>query len=216
MQRGTVGTMAIAGSGLAVGSTGVTVEDWESMGEDEEGELVDGVLVEEEVSDVVHEVVATWLAAIIAAWLFPRGGTIGGAAKFMVSERRGRKPDAFVFLPGSRKPRARGASRRAPDIVIEVVSPGRRNVRRDRVEKLAEYAAFGVTWYWLVDPEARMLEIHERGADGRYVHAVGATGGRVDIPGCPGLTLDLDDLWRRVDELPADEDGAGDDDVDVG
>ncbi len=175
------------------------------MGEDEDGEFVDGVVVEEEVPDIVHEVVVTWLTAFIVAWALPRGGTVGGAGRFRVAPTRGRKPDAFVFLPGSPKPRRRGPSQRAPDIAIEVVSPTPRDVRRDRVEKMTEYAAFGVTWYWIVDPEARTLEIHERGGDGRYVHALGATAGIIDIPGCPDLSLDLDALWRHVDELPDEE-----------
>ena len=161
--------------------------------------------MEEEAPDVVHEVVVTWLSVYLGAWLLPRGGVIGGAARFLVGAERGRKTDVFVFLPGSPKPRRRGPSRRAPDIVIEVVSPTPRDVRRDRIEKMAEYAAFGVKWYWIVDPDARIVEIHERGADGRYVHLIGATEVQLDVPGCAGLTLDLADLWKQVDELPVDE-----------
>jgi Uma2 family endonuclease len=183
----------------------LTEDEWASLGEDEAGELVDGVLVEEEVPDIVHEVVVTWLSVFLGAWLLPRGGVIGGAARFLVGAGRGRKTDVFVFLPGSPKPRRRGASRRAPDIVIEVVSPTPRDVRRDRIEKLAEYAAFGVKWYWIVDPEARTVEIHQRDERGLYLHVLGATAGRLDVSACPGLSLDLDDLWVKVDELPDDE-----------
>lgn len=183
----------------------LTEDEWAAMGEDEPGELVGGRLVDEEVPDVVHEVVVTWLSVYLGAWLLPRGGVIGGAARFLVGADRGRKTDVFVFMPGSPKPRRRGPSRRAPDIVIEVVSPTPRDVRRDRIDKTAEDAAFGVKWYWIVDPDARTVEIHERGADGRYVHLVGATDVQLTVPGCAGLTLDLADLWKQVDELPVDE-----------
>ncbi len=57
-------------------------------------------------------------------------------------------------------------------------------------------------WYWLLDPSARTLEIVELGADGRYVHALDAEGGRLDaVPGCEGLVLDLDELWAEIDRL---------------
>src|SRR5207247_1561865 len=70
---------------------------WANLGEDEPGELVDGRLAEEEVPDVVHEVVVTWLSVFLGAWLLPRGGVIGGAARFLVGPGRGRKTDVFVY-----------------------------------------------------------------------------------------------------------------------
>jgi Uma2 family endonuclease len=43
-----------------------------------------------------------------------------------------------------------------PDWVCEVLSPS--TVARDRVTKRALYARVGVPYYWLIDPEARVLE----------------------------------------------------------
>jgi Uma2 family endonuclease len=82
-------------------------------------------------------------------------------------------------------------------------------VHRDRVEKLKEYAQFGVRYYWLIDPRTRLFEILELGADGRYTIALSAFDGKVEAPGCEGLTLDLDELWAEVDELSHDEDDEG-------
>ena len=87
-----------------------------------------------------------------------------------------------------------------------MVSPRPRDVHRDRIEKLREYAAFGVRWYWLLDPATRMLEIYELGPDGRYVWAQAAAGGRVEaVSGCDGLVVDLDELWGELDRLGEEE-----------
>jgi Uma2 family endonuclease len=185
--------------------TEISLEEWADLPEDEPGEVVDGHLEEEEVPDYVHEFLAALLTQIFANWVLPLGGILGGSdAKFVVGKRRGRKPDLTVYLPGSPLPPRRGLVRVPPDLAVEIVSPKPRDVRRDRVEKVDDYAAFGVRWYWIVDPELRSLEILELGADGRYVHALGATAGVIDpVPGCEGLRFDLDALWAAIDRLPA-------------
>jgi len=47
-----------------------------------------------------------------------------------------------------------------PDIVIEILSPVRENVSRDRVAKRQLYAKHGVEEYWIVDSENRSVEIY--------------------------------------------------------
>lgn len=184
------------------GSLGeMSLDEWAAMDEDEEGELVDGILVEEEMPSASHEVIVTWLARVFGNWLAGRGGfVLGSEAKFAVAPRRGRKPDLTVYLPG-RKPEAHGVIRAPPDIAIEVVSPTPRDERRDRIEKVADYARFGVRWYWLVDPSFRTLEVLERGADGRYVHAAAATDAPLTPPGCDDLIADVPGLWAEIDRL---------------
>jgi Uma2 family endonuclease len=181
----------------------MTLEQWGAMDEDDEGELVDGVLVEEEMPGYSHEVVVAWSARVLGNWLAARGGgfVAGSEAKFAVRPRRGRKPDLSLYLPG-RKPPAHGVIDVPPDLVVEVVSPTARDQRRDRIEKLADYAAFGVRWYWLVDPGLRSFEILELDTDGRYAHAVAATDAPIDtVPGCAHLALDVPALWREIDRL---------------
>ena len=181
----------------------MSLDEWAALPEDEPGELVDGQLVEEEVVGYAHEVVVGYFIHVLRAWVVARGGFVGSSdARFAVKAARGRKPDLTVYLPGSRKPPAQGLIRVPPDIAVEVVSPTPRDGRRDRVEKVKEYAAFRVRWYWIVDPQLRSLEIFELGADGRYTYALGATEGVIEsVPGCEGLTLDIDALWSEIDRL---------------
>jgi Uma2 family endonuclease len=185
--------------------TGLTLTEWFQLPEDAPGELVDGRLEDEEMPDFVHEFLVILLGQVFAEWAVPRGGAVGGSdAKLAIGDSRGRKPDLSVFLPGSPLPPRRGLIRTPPGVAVEILSPQPRDTRRDRVDKMAEYAAFGVRLYWLVDPELRTVEIFELGEDGRYVVAHVASSGTIDpIPGCAGLTLNLDELWAKIDRLPS-------------
>ena len=179
----------------------LTLEEWAELPEDEPGELVDGRLEEEEMPSGVHELVGGWFVQMLSNWLVPRGGFVLTCdAKYAVAPRRGRKPDVSVYLPGRARTSLRASLlRKPPSIAVEIVTPTPRDVRRDRIEKSKDYAAAGVSWYWLVDPEARTMEVLELGADGRYTLAAAATAGHLVVPGCEGLSLDLDALWAHVD-----------------
>lgn len=188
----------------------MTLEEWAAMPEDEPGEPVDGRIEEEEVPDLVHALVVAWLIQILRNWLGRAGFVFGSEAKYAVRPNRGQKPDVAVYMSadGKRLPR-HGIVRVPPDVVVEVVSPSPRDERRDRIEKMDEYAAFGVRFYWILDPSLQALEIFEL-ADGRYARAARATEGRMStVPGCPSLAIDLDDLWAELSRLgPELESGA--------
>ncbi len=172
------------------------------MPEDESGELVAGRLEEEEVPDAVHELAVAWLVRLLGTWLGARGFVFGSELKTLTGPTSGRKPDVSVFLSGRAAPPRRGPIREPADILVEVVSPSPRDERRDRLEKMAEYAAFGVPYYWIVDPALGSFEIFMRNSDGHYVKLVGATSGRIDqVPGCDGLVLDVDALWGELARL---------------
>jgi Uma2 family endonuclease len=179
----------------------MSLDEWASLPEDQPGELVDGQLVEEEVPDFDHESVVTWLIVLLGAWILPRRGFVfASEGKFALRPGLGRKPDISVFFPGGAVPPRHGPGRVAPDILVEVISSSARDVRRDRIDKAADYAAFGVRFYWLIDPDDRTFEIFELQAGG-YLRVLAASEGALDVPGCAGLRLDLDALWAEIERL---------------
>ena len=56
----------------------------------------------------------------------------------------------------------------APDLVVEVLSPGNRGY--DLIRKRARYEANGVEELWFVDLEAERIEVLRLGVEGRYGH----------------------------------------------
>lgn len=55
-----------------------------------------------------------------------------------------------------------GHLRLAPELVIEVLSPGKLNEYRDREAKLDLYSRRGAQEYWIVDWISHQVEIHRR------------------------------------------------------
>ncbi|MBX3272154.1 MAG: Uma2 family endonuclease [Sandaracinaceae bacterium] len=185
----------------------MTLDDWAALDEDVAGELVDGRLEEEELPTWTHELVVSWLIGLLRGWVVPRGGfALGSETKLAISPGRGRKPDVVVFFGGrALPPRRASIGSVPPDLVVEVVTARPRDARRDRVEKKPDYARLGVGQYWLLDPEARTLEVLALGADARFVEVLAAAEGAHAVPGCEGLVVDLDDLWAELDRWPDDE-----------
>lgn len=68
-----------------------------------------------------------------------------------------REPDIF-FIAREHSDRIGEEVCGVPDLVVEVISPGTRQV--DQVEKYAEYARAGVLEYWLADPDGHWIEVY--------------------------------------------------------
>ena len=188
----------------------MTLQEWSELDEDVEGELVDGVLEEEEMATFLHEIVVMWLGQALRSWVRRRHGYVAGSeAKIAVGPRRGRKPDLSMYLRGRAPALTDSLVRTPPHIVVEVLSPRPRDARRDRVEKISDYARAGIRYYWILDPQLRTLEIFELEAKAHYRVVVAHSVGKLRIPGCPGLVLNLDELWAEIDEAERQRTTAG-------
>jgi Uma2 family endonuclease len=90
---------------------------------------------------------------------------------------------------------AAGHLRAAPELVVEVLSPGSANERRDRELKLALYSRQGVDEYWIVDWRRQAVQVYRR--DGATLRLVGALGSRdvLTSPLLPGFACPVSNLW---------------------
>ena len=188
----------------------MTLEEWSRMDEDVEGELVAGVLEEEEMPSVLHEIVVAWLIEVLRRWTRRYGGLVAASeTKIAIGPRRGRKPDVSLYVKGRKPALSDTLVRVVPHLVVEVTSPRPRDARRDRVDKPRDYARARIPYYLILDPQLRSLEVFQLREDGRYSVALTASSGRVRVPGCRGLAFDLDDLWKEIDQSEREESRAG-------
>jgi len=77
------------------------------------------------------------------------------------------QPDVLVVLKENFDKVADNRIIGAPDLVVEVASPS--TAIYDRHDKLVAYARAGVPEYWIVDPDARTVEVLLLEAPGMYL-----------------------------------------------
>ena len=107
------------------------------------------------------------------------------------------QPDIVVLLPESEAhPTERGVEG-PPDLLIEVLSPSNRG--HDLLLKRSLYARAGVREYWLVDPEARTIEILALDRDALHLTVAASGEKSLDSPLLGHLPITANDLFADID-----------------
>ncbi|HEX7185684.1 MAG TPA: Uma2 family endonuclease [Thermoanaerobaculia bacterium] len=107
------------------------------------------------------------------------------------------QPDLMFFRKGN-EPRAGAPNfQGVPDLVVEVLSPGTRQV--DTRIKLAAYRDAGVPEVWFADPRTKTLLAHGLSEDGKsYVElSRGGEGESVGSRALPGLRIKVSEIFPR-------------------
>jgi Uma2 family endonuclease len=121
-------------------------------------ELWDGELIMFPAPPFRHQEVVARLHKALGDWVERHrlGKTAHAPIDMVLSTHRATQPDV-VFISNERlgiiKERIMGAA----DLVAEVLSPGSR--RHDRIDKRDLHEQHGVHEYWLIDPEAKTVEV---------------------------------------------------------
>jgi Uma2 family endonuclease len=88
-----------------------------------------------------------------------------------------------------------GHLRVAPELVVEILSPGSANTRRDRVLKLALYSRRGVKEYWIVDCRLRSVDVYRREASDLMLVTTLKDDDALSSPLLPDFSCPLRRLW---------------------
>jgi Uma2 family endonuclease len=172
-----------------------TVEDYLALPEDVRAELLDGELYMTPAPSPEHQDVVGALCVALRTFIESRGLGRVWPAPVDVHLPSGDivQPD-LVFVRAERMAIVQDAIRGVPDLAIEVLSPTR--PERDRIVKKQLFAQDGVGEYWIVDPQARALEVFVLEGD-RYAPAGWYTGdAAARSPTLPGLAVPLRRVFR--------------------
>lgn len=113
-------------------------------------------------------------------------------------------PDV-VWISMERLPavlQADGRLHGAPDLIVEVLSPGAQNTQRDREAKLGLYSRRGVPAYWIIDWQARQVEIYRQEQEGLRLVATLSEGDILQSPLLPGFSCPVRQLFAGLSTGP--------------
>jgi Uma2 family endonuclease len=177
-------------------------KDLESMPEDgKRYEVIDGELYVSKQPHYYHQRVCTNVLFLLETWSRKsRLGEANGAPGLIFADDDDVAPDVIwssfsrlqSVLEGDGKLHA------APELVVEVLSPGIRNESRDREAKMKLYSRRGVSEYWIVDRIVRRVEIYRREQAQLSLFATLLDLDILTSPLLPGFSCSLADLFHGI------------------
>ncbi len=141
----------------------LTVDEWDLRPDDgNRYEIIDGDTYMASAPDIVHQIISTNAVYELKRYLEENPIGLAVTTPGVIFDRyNGVIPD-LVYLSNEKCETMiyGGKIHGAPDLIIEILSPGKANTDRDRITKLRLYERFGVAEYWIIDARRRYVEIY--------------------------------------------------------
>jgi Uma2 family endonuclease len=163
-------------------------------------ELIDGEHYVTPSPSIRHQVISGRLHLLVGAWLreHPIGQILYAPLDVILSNFDVVEPD-LLYVSNERVPELLAGQHvtGAPDLVIEIASPGTRS--RDEIIKRRLYERFGVSEYWVVDPEIDVIRVYRReeNAFARPVELSREAGDVLTTALLGGLEIPLAEVFRE-------------------
>jgi len=162
-------------------------------------EIIDGELYVSKSPDWHHQLACTRISIELGVWdRQTKSGFTLYAPGVIFAEDDNVVPDV-IWISRERLAAVadeHGYLRAAPELVVEVLSPGASNERRDRELKLKLYSRQGVHEYWLIDWQARMVQIYRRQRAALRLIATLDGADTITTPLLPSFSCPLATLWE--------------------
>lgn len=177
-----------------------TVDDWENFPDDgNRYEIIEGELFVSTAPRFIHQLLSARIVTLLSIYVNQQNlGVVLHTPGVIFSKKNAVIPDV-IFISRERlkhfliDERIQGA----PELAIEILSPGKSNRDRDRVTKLKLYSRFPVLEYWIVDPQRKIIEAFRQTPDGlRPVETVSETEILVS-PLFPEFSLAVAELFQN-------------------
>ncbi len=174
-----------------------TYQDYKSIPEADPRrfELLDGDLVLAPTPPIWHQSIAGNLYAYLrqVARKHNLGRVFFAPIDVVLSETDVVQPD-ILFVAREHEDRIREEGIfGAPDLVVEILSPATES--RDRGYKRTLYARHGVREYWIVDPQARRVEVYTLTPKGLTLWQTFGPGQTLRSALLPEFTLPVDEVF---------------------
>jgi Uma2 family endonuclease len=171
-----------------------TYEDFLNFPDDgKRHEIIDGEHFVTPSPNTKHQAVSMNLAALLWTYLkeHPIGAVFAAPFDVVFSDFDVVEPDVLYISRERAGVLTEKHMRGAPDLVVEILSPGTR--KTDEVTKRRLYERSDVNEYWVVDPDLDAIKIYRRveGTFARVAELAAEAGDTLTTPLLPGFAVSL-------------------------
>ncbi|MEJ5385262.1 MAG: Uma2 family endonuclease [Fimbriimonadales bacterium] len=182
---------------VGVGDAPLSVADYLRLcREDDDYELIDGVLVQRMAAQLPHEWLFQWMLRLVGGYVEARGLGIvlGSRTPVQINPYRVRLPDLLFVRTERLEVLTPQAITEPPDWVMEIRSAGER--ASDWVRLESDYRMLGVPEIWMVDlPRQRMRALQRSGDDYTVLER---TEGRLESMAIDGFAVHVEHLLTET------------------
>ncbi len=164
-------------------------------------EIVDGELYMSRQPHWHHQFVANQVWELLQQWSRKtKAGMANSAPGVIFAEDDDVAPDV-VWISRARLAKAiqpDGKLHAAPELVVEILSPGSINAARDREAKLKLYSRHGILEYWIVNWQERYLEVYRRENAALKLQSTLYEGDMLQSPHLPGFSCQVSQIFADI------------------
>ena len=168
-------------------------------------EIIEGELYMSTQPNWHHQYACTRLLRALENWNEQTGlGIANGAPGLIFGIHDAVAPDV-VWISFERLPQVLGEDGKlhaAPDLAVEVISPGWQNEQRDRDTKLKLYSRRGIREYWIADWQKRQVEVYRRSRAKLIQAATLLHDDELTSPLLPSFTCKVSSLFMQMPPAP--------------